>query len=196
MCDEGEVLYVNSLTAMANGTVRPASLSCSAAPSREDGPKLEGCRGVLHGRDVRRQHAKRARRRCVPKKGKILPDSVESRHATQVLRGLSQDTATPSETQAEASADISAFLRSSGKLTPRTIASIAIINDAVAGELESITKFSDLPQADRRTLRTNLYLVGEAVGKMAKTHGFAEPTAQHEIQGRCGQAHEIHPRLG
>ena len=33
-------------------------------------------------------------------------------------------------------------------------------------------------RSDRRALRTNLYLVGEGIGKLVKTHAFTDPDAQ------------------
>ncbi len=41
-----------------------------------------------------------------------------------------------------------------------------------------MTRFSALPEAERRSLRTSLYLVGEGISKLAKMHGFADPADQ------------------
>jgi inorganic phosphate transporter, PiT family len=104
--------------------------------------------------------------------------AVESRQVTTVLRSQAPDAVPSSVTQAAASAEISAFLKSSGKQTPATIPAVAVMNASVADTLASVTKFSDLPQADRRTLRTSLYLVGESIAKLSKAHAFADPKAQ------------------
>jgi inorganic phosphate transporter, PiT family len=105
--------------------------------------------------------------------------AVESRQATAVLRSQSTDAAAATaETQEEATSEISAFLKSKGKQTPMTLPAVAAINDIVSAKLESVQKFSDLPQAERRSLRTNLYLVGESIAKLAKTHAFSDPKAQ------------------
>ena len=102
----------------------------------------------------------------------------ESRLATQALRTQSAGAPAAAETQAKAMAEVSAFLKSSGKQTAGTMASIAMINDSVSDKLEGVSKFSDLPQADRRALRTNLYMVGESLAKLAKVHGFANPASE------------------
>jgi inorganic phosphate transporter, PiT family len=105
--------------------------------------------------------------------------AVESRQVTSVLRSQVPDAVSSAAvTPAAASAEISAFLKSSGKQTPATIPAVAVMNASVADTLASVTKFSDLPQADRRALRTSLYLVGESIAKLSKTHAFADPKAQ------------------
>jgi inorganic phosphate transporter, PiT family len=104
--------------------------------------------------------------------------AAESHLASAALRTQSTDAAATPETQADATTEISAFLKSSGKQTPKTIAAVAALNDVVSGKLDSVQKFSDLPQAERRSLRTNLYLVGESISKLAKNHGFADANAQ------------------
>jgi len=102
--------------------------------------------------------------------------AAESRQVTAVLQGQSGGAA--GGTPAEASAEVSAFIKSSGKQTPKTVPAIAALNDSISTRLESVKNFSDLPEGDRRNLRTSLYLVGESIGKLAKTHGLTDPKAQ------------------
>jgi PiT family inorganic phosphate transporter len=103
--------------------------------------------------------------------------AAESHMASTALHSQSGGTAA-GQSQADATAEISAYLKSSGKQTPNTISAVAALNDAVAAKLDGIQKFSDLPQAERRELRTNLYLVGESISKLAKNHAFADAQAQ------------------
>jgi PiT family inorganic phosphate transporter len=103
--------------------------------------------------------------------------AAESRQVTTVLRHQSA-AETAAATPAEASAEVSAFLKGGAKQTPRTFPALATINEAVSAKLESVTHFSDLPETDRRNLRTSLFLVGEGIGKLGKTHGFADPADQ------------------
>ncbi len=55
---------------------------------------------------------------------------------------------------------------------------LATLNDAVSEKLESVSRSRSFPGDDRRALRTDLYLVGEGLGKLGKSHGFA--TAQDQ----------------
>jgi inorganic phosphate transporter, PiT family len=102
----------------------------------------------------------------------------ESRQATAALRGQAAAGTNTVGTTTDAPAEISAFLKSGGKLTPTTFSALAALNDGVSAQLEGVKTFSDLPQGDRRSLRTNLYLVGEGIGKLVKTHAFTDPVAQ------------------
>jgi PiT family inorganic phosphate transporter len=104
--------------------------------------------------------------------------AAESRQATAVLRSQSAAGTNAVGTASDAPAEVSAFLKSSGKLSPKTFSALATLNDGVSTQLESVKTFSDLPQSDRRALRTNLYLVGEGIGKLVKTHAFTDPDAQ------------------
>jgi PiT family inorganic phosphate transporter len=104
--------------------------------------------------------------------------AAESRQATAVLRSQAATGANTAGAASDAPSEVSAFLKSSGKLSPTTFSALAALNDEVSAQLGSVKSFSDLPQGDRRTLRTNLYLVGEGIGKLVKTHAFTDPDAQ------------------
>jgi PiT family inorganic phosphate transporter len=104
--------------------------------------------------------------------------AVESRAATLALQSEAGAAGKSALSPAAASAEVSSFLKSNGKQTALTFPAVAALNAAVASRLEGVKAFFDLPQADRRALRTDLYLVGEGIGKLAKTHAFANPADQ------------------
>jgi PiT family inorganic phosphate transporter len=105
--------------------------------------------------------------------------AAESRQATAALHRESADAAAP-VAPADAVTEISGFLKSGGTKSPKTLPAIAALNDTVSAKLESVQKFSDLPETDRRSLRTNLFLVGESISKLAKTHAFSDPKDQQD----------------
>jgi PiT family inorganic phosphate transporter len=70
------------------------------------------------------------------------------------------------------------FLKASGRQTARTVPALIAVNEAVSSKLEGVGRFSDMPAADRRTLRTDLYLVGESLAKLGKAHAIAGADAQ------------------
>jgi PiT family inorganic phosphate transporter len=105
--------------------------------------------------------------------------SAESSQVTSVLRSESAGTPAP----ADPTAEVSQYLKTSGKLTPATLPAIASLNDQVTVKLQSVKTFSDLPEGERRTLRTELYLVGEGIGKMAKSHAFTNAADQKVCSG-------------
>jgi PiT family inorganic phosphate transporter len=69
-------------------------------------------------------------------------------------------------------AAISAYIKSSGKLDAATYAAVAAKNKQIAALLAGKTALSDLPNADRKPLRTDTYLVSSALDKMSKDHVF------------------------
>jgi PiT family inorganic phosphate transporter len=109
--------------------------------------------------------------------GMIHLIASESRQVTMVLKHEAQG-AVAEMTPAEASAEVSAFLKGSGSRTERTFPALAVLTGGIASSLEGVSRISDLPEADRRGLRTSLYLAGEGIAKLSKTHGFTAPDDQ------------------
>ena len=97
----------------------------------------------------------------------------ESRQVSTILHNEAAGPA-PSDPAGE----ISAFLKGGGTKSAATFPALAALNEDVSAKLDSVTRFSELPQGERRKLRTNLYLVGEGIGKLGKIHGFADPSDQ------------------
>jgi PiT family inorganic phosphate transporter len=104
--------------------------------------------------------------------------AAESRKVTAVLVHESPGAPEAAVSASDASAEISAFLKGGGKKSESTFPALAALNGAVTARLESVKSFSELPEGERRMLRTNLYMVGEAIAKLGKTHGFADPSDQ------------------
>jgi PiT family inorganic phosphate transporter len=69
---------------------------------------------------------------------------------------------------ADESLALSAFLKTHGKAEPRTYAALAAMNHRVTDSVAGKTTFADLPDGDRKLLRTNIYLVSESIGKLNK----------------------------
>ena len=67
----------------------------------------------------------------------------------------------------DANAEISKFLQGSGKPSNQTFAALAVMNDQVANEL-LVTN-----PAERRLIRTDIYMVAKAIGKMTSLQQFS-----------------------
>jgi len=78
----------------------------------------------------------------------------------------------------EATKTLSKYLKSSGTLTPATYAALAQKTGEVANELRSATKFDDLPEAGRRDVRTDFYLISGAIKKLGKAGQLTDPAAR------------------
>ncbi|HLY11356.1 MAG TPA: inorganic phosphate transporter, partial [Planctomycetota bacterium] len=69
---------------------------------------------------------------------------------------------------ADESLALSAYLKTSGKVEPRTHAALAAMNHRLTDAMSGKTSFADLAEGDRKLLRTNVYLVAETIGKLNK----------------------------
>jgi len=109
--------------------------------------------------------------------GLIHQIAAESQQVSAVFTSRSQGAAT-GLTLGEASAEMSAFLKSTGRLSGRTFPALAALTGEISSKLKNLSSISELPEAERKNLRTSLYLAGEGIGKLSKTHGFANPEDQ------------------
>ncbi len=71
-------------------------------------------------------------------------------------------------TDDQAKDDLSDFLQTTGKASPQTFAAVAVKTNDIATLLTGITSFSTLTTAQRSTLRTDAFLVGESISKLDK----------------------------
>jgi PiT family inorganic phosphate transporter len=73
----------------------------------------------------------------------------------------------------EASDTLNAFLKNSGSVTPTTIPALAEKNDEIASYLKGKTKLADVAVADRKALRSDIYLLSSSIAKLQKKHAVA-----------------------
>src|SRR5450432_307766 len=77
-----------------------------------------------------------------------------------------------------ASDDLSAYLKTSGKLEDRTYGAVGTKCREISDTLSGKTNLSELNPQQRRTLRSDLYLTSETLGKMLKAKKLTEPDEQ------------------
>lgn len=85
----------------------------------------------------------------------------------QVPAGLSQQSKNPGE-------ELSNFLRT-GKGDDKTLAALATENHRISDKLSGKTNFKALSSQDRRSLRSEIYLVSKTLGKLDKQNKFTTP---------------------
>jgi PiT family inorganic phosphate transporter len=71
--------------------------------------------------------------------------------------------------------ELSAYLKPSGSLRKQTFAALAADSQVIATKLGAVKTFHDLSEAERRAMRTDLYLVASAIGKLDKGSKFSSP---------------------
>jgi PiT family inorganic phosphate transporter len=90
-----------------------------------------------------------------------------------------------------AEGELSDYLKTTGKDTPRTYAAIGTkcleIEDLISGK-QSLT---DLTSDQRRTLRSDLYLTSEAMKKLNKNHKIEDPKLQKSAAALAGRMDKV-----
>ena len=85
--------------------------------------------------------------------------------ATQVAPDAARDT-------------LSAFLKTTGQLSPATFAALATVDQSIADQLRPTATFSDLAVERRTSLRTDAYLVAETITKLDKKKLLTDPAGR------------------
>jgi len=65
---------------------------------------------------------------------------------------------------------LSAYLKASGKADARTWSALAAVNLALVHTVASVKSLGDLPQSQRKELRSDAYLVGSSLAKLQSQH--------------------------
>lgn len=75
----------------------------------------------------------------------------------------------------QASDELSSFLKPEGKVSDKTWAALATENQAIATQLAGKNSFKDITKEQRRSLRSQIYLAGETIGKLNKKNLLTDP---------------------
>ncbi len=76
--------------------------------------------------------------------------------------------------QKEAETELSAFLKTSGKLTDKTFGALVVTLEEFEANLEGKKTFAELGKAVRPAVRTDIYLTQNTIGKLLKTHAITD----------------------
>jgi PiT family inorganic phosphate transporter len=77
--------------------------------------------------------------------------------------------------------EVSAYLKTTGKVNDRTFAAIGTKCREISEILTGKNTLADLNGEQRRILRSDLYLTSEALGKLIKQHKLEDPTEQKTV---------------
>ena len=78
-------------------------------------------------------------------------------------------------TTQDATDEMSAYLKTNGVASEKTWGAMAGRNREVAIELEGKSNFDDLTIEQRKGFRSDIYLLGETIGKLIKQHKVSDP---------------------
>lgn len=104
------------------------------------------------------------------------PAEIQSivQHAHQVEPMLLKHAPVLITTQ-DATDELSAYLKTKGVASQNSFAALAGRNREVAIELEGKSNFADLTVDQRKGFRSDIYLLGESIGKLIKQHKITDP---------------------
>jgi PiT family inorganic phosphate transporter len=94
-----------------------------------------------------------------------------TKHTTHVLTGQ------------DATNELSAYLKATGKASENTFAALAGRNREVAIELEGRSSFSDLTVDQRKGFRSDIYLLSETIAKLIKQHKISDTAEGKQLAG-------------
>ncbi len=105
------------------------------------------------------------------------PDFVQFvvMYSQQAAEGLSKKSPGVTISDEDAEKVLSDFIKSDGKFDDQTFPAVAEKAHGVYDMLNGKSSLGDVPVESRRAIRTNLYLVGSALGKLAKMGKFTDP---------------------
>ena len=89
-------------------------------------------------------------------------------HVTAAQPIFAKNAGTAKATDTEAAAELESYIKSSGVLSEKTFASLATVNKALEDKLTPLKTFNDLPEAERKNVRTDIYLVLNTIKKISK----------------------------
>jgi inorganic phosphate transporter, PiT family len=99
----------------------------------------------------------------------VTPANLRKLDATAVAAQKPLDAHTTVKVSAaDAHGELSTYLKSDGAFTDRTFGAVAVLNQRIIDALAGKHDFSALSTDQRKTLRTDIYLVSAGIGKLAK----------------------------
>lgn len=99
-----------------------------------------------------------------------------------VIPVLDQKASGISLNEQDANNELTNFLQQTGKAKDTTFAALAVENHAIADRLSGKQSFQDFSSGDRRSLRSEMYLVSSSIGKLSKQNKF-NPQEKQVLRG-------------
>ena len=121
------------------------------------------------------------------------PQMVQSvvMYSQQAADGLSKKSPGVTISDDDAEAVLAGFIKSDGKFDDKTFAAVAQKAHGVHDMLDGKKSLGDVPIDSRRAVRTNLYLVGGALGKLAKMGKFTDPKEKEAAANYGAEADKL-----
>jgi PiT family inorganic phosphate transporter len=112
------------------------------------------------------------------------PDQIKELAATTETISFQMDRHSPGVAMGGydiAKEELSAYLKTTGKINDRTFAAVGTKCREISEMLIGKKSLTDLTGEQRRTLRSDLYLTSEALGKLIKQHKLEDPDERKAV---------------
>jgi PiT family inorganic phosphate transporter len=112
------------------------------------------------------------------------PDQIKELAATTETISFQMDRHSPGVAMGGydiAKEELSAYLKTTGKINDRTFAAVGTKCREISEMLTGKKSLTDLTGDQRRTLRSDLYLTSEALGKLIKQHKLEDPDERKTV---------------
>ncbi|MGB8265460.1 MAG: inorganic phosphate transporter [Candidatus Velthaea sp.] len=106
---------------------------------------------------------------------------TQSQAASATLATLTPAGAPAAAPANDAPTELNRFLKSSAKVSAQTIPAIAQENALITSDLAGKTTIADVPKAERKNLRSAIYLVSNSIAKLNKSHAIADAAAAKSL---------------
>jgi inorganic phosphate transporter, PiT family len=103
---------------------------------------------------------------------KVQVVAAESRTAAQIFEKLAGGAKLDHKSAQD---ELSGYVKPAGELVEKTYAALSVETQKIADVLAGVKTFHDLPEAARRSLRTDIYLVDTAITKLNKGGKLTDP---------------------
>ena len=103
-------------------------------------------------------------------------------HSSEVTAYLEQRYDRHGMSVKDASVELSNYLKPNVSPTRQTGTAVLVLNRDVAERLGKLTRLSDVPRAERPRLRSDLYLLDESLGKLAKQGRIPDAAAREALR--------------
>jgi PiT family inorganic phosphate transporter len=110
----------------------------------------------------------------------------------QVQTALKTQAGTATLNHDDAVKELTSYIAATGpKATEKTFAAVVSESGFVANSLATSPNMNDVPREQRTSLRTDIYLVGEAIGKFGKKKLVTDPAAAGQLKSAKGDLDKI-----
>ena len=113
------------------------------------------------------------------------PDQIHNivQHVEAAQPIFAKNAGNAKASEAEAATELTSYMKASGVLSEKTFASLTTVSAELQAKLSPLKTFNDLPEAERKDVRTNIYMVLKSIDKITKNGAIPDATEKASLTG-------------